>query len=298
MVSLPLSPDSTLHARDLATALSADVVIHFRPETGMFEPYVLGAYQGAGFELRGGAGYILTGASDTTATFGGQGWWDEEPPPPLPLALRDSTQAARNSAAVLAIAGHLLQKVRGGSVPVQGDYRVETRNLRTSAICVAALDPEGGRFSSAFVDFTNRRPSEVGDTLLVRVQRPDRSCLDAEARYVIQAEDIKRYYARLGAITLSLAPSLTLVENAAPNPFQGATTIRYQLASSSKVQMSIFSVDGRLVKKLIDANMPAGYYDMEWRGENAAGHRVGAGVYFYRFRAGGYESQHKMIILK
>jgi hypothetical protein len=53
--------------------------------------------------------------------------------------------------------------------------------------------------------------------------------------------------------------------------------ISYNLPADSKVRLSVFDVNGRLVTRLVDSFESAGIHDVEW---NAAGQSNG--VYFYR----------------
>ena len=88
-----------------------------------------------------------------------------------------------------------------------------------------------------------------------------------------------------------------------PNPFNPETWIPYQLSEPAEVSVSIYSVDGKLVRTLELGQVPAGVYsDKEraayWDGRNAAGEPVASGVYFYTLRAGDFSATRKMVIRK
>ena len=88
-----------------------------------------------------------------------------------------------------------------------------------------------------------------------------------------------------------------------PNPFNPETWIPYQLSEPAEVSVSIYSVDGKLVRTLELGQVPAGVYsDKEraayWDGRNAAGESVASGVYFYTLRAGDFKATRKMVIRK
>jgi flagellar hook assembly protein FlgD len=61
---------------------------------------------------------------------------------------------------------------------------------------------------------------------------------------------------------------------------------------------------GQEVRALTDEQSPAGYFTVEWNGENSVGNKVSSGVYFYRVEArqnGGqlqFVSVKKMLLLK
>lgn len=65
-----------------------------------------------------------------------------------------------------------------------------------------------------------------------------------------------------------------------PNPFNPSTTIAYQLASTSDVQLDVFDVLGRKVSTLVNARQAIGAYRVNF---NAS--RLSSGVYFYRLQA-------------
>ena len=79
--------------------------------------------------------------------------------------------------------------------------------------------------------------------------------------------------------------------------------IPYQLAQPAEVTVSIYSVDGKLVRALGLGQLPAGVYQSRsratyWDGRNAQGEPVASGVYFYTFTAGDFSATRKMLIRK
>ncbi len=70
-----------------------------------------------------------------------------------------------------------------------------------------------------------------------------------------------------------------------PNPFNPATTIRYDLAEDAKVSIVIYNVKGQEVKILINENRNAGNYAVNWNATDNFGVPVTAGIYFYRITA-------------
>jgi hypothetical protein len=83
-----------------------------------------------------------------------------------------------------------------------------------------------------------------------------------------------------------------------PNPFNPITTVRYGLAQPGRVTVRIYDIAGRLVKTLVEAEKPAGYYTVPWAGRNDAGQRVASGVYFCRMESGAFRKTRKMVLLK
>ena len=88
-----------------------------------------------------------------------------------------------------------------------------------------------------------------------------------------------------------------LAENV-PNPFNPATTIRYELATPCNVTLRIYDARGRLVTTLDEGRRTAGSHEAMWRGEDKNGRQVGSGVYFYRLDAGSFHESRRMVKLK
>ncbi len=78
-----------------------------------------------------------------------------------------------------------------------------------------------------------------------------------------------------------------------PNPFNPITSIRYNVGELGLVTIAIYDIKGRLVDKLIQAKMDAGFYDVKWNAENAS-----SGIYFCRLSAGNIVLTNKMLLVK
>jgi len=78
-----------------------------------------------------------------------------------------------------------------------------------------------------------------------------------------------------------------------PNPFNPSTTISYELASRSNVQLAVYNVLGQAVATLVNSVQPAGRYAVVLDGS-----RLTSGVYFYRLRAGEFSQTYKLMLVK
>ncbi|MFM8438054.1 MAG: FlgD immunoglobulin-like domain containing protein, partial [Candidatus Kapaibacterium sp.] len=79
------------------------------------------------------------------------------------------------------------------------------------------------------------------------------------------------------------------IESLGPNPFVDgakATTLNYSVSSASHVKVDIVDLMGNVVKTLVNADVTAGRYSVEWDGSNSNGSQVANGSYIYRFVAG------------
>ena len=86
-----------------------------------------------------------------------------------------------------------------------------------------------------------------------------------------------------------------------PNPFNPETWIPYQLSEPAEVTLTIYTVNGHVVRKLVLGHQPAGMYHSKslaayWDGRNEQGERVASGVYLYTLSTGDFTATRKMLI--
>ena len=101
----------------------------------------------------------------------------------------------------------------------------------------------------------------------------------------------------------SLIPKETALLHNYPNPFNPETWIPYQLAQSAEVTLTIYDMNGRLVRHLAMGHQAAGMYRSRsraayWDGRNQLGEPVASGLYFYTLTAGDFTATRRMLILK
>lgn len=83
-----------------------------------------------------------------------------------------------------------------------------------------------------------------------------------------------------------------------PNPFNPETVIRFNLPEASRVNLNVYNVLGQVVRTLVNQELPAGLHSVIWDGKNTQGSDVSSGVYFYRIKAGDFESTMRMTLLR
>ena len=86
---------------------------------------------------------------------------------------------------------------------------------------------------------------------------------------------------------------------AAPNPFNPATTISYEVPQSAHIQLTVYNLLGQDVIRLVDQVQQPGRYQITWNAHNARGASVASGVYLYRMTSStGYSDSRGMTLLK
>jgi glucuronoarabinoxylan endo-1,4-beta-xylanase len=91
-------------------------------------------------------------------------------------------------------------------------------------------------------------------------------------------------------------PSKFALEQNYPNPFSSSTSISYELNKQTDVQLTIYDVLGREVKKFSVGNQNVGVHGVQWDARNNFGVKLASGVYFYTMQVGGKTLTKKMIL--
>ena len=101
----------------------------------------------------------------------------------------------------------------------------------------------------------------------------------------------------LSSVDAPAVPRVAFLAQNAPNPFGGATSLRYGLHVDGPADLAVYSVQGRLVKRLASGLMPAGEHTAAWDGRDDNGCRAPTGMYYYRLvtREGTFEK--RMVLL-
>ena len=115
--------------------------------------------------------------------------------------------------------------------------------------------------------------------------------------------NLNRLRTALQAVFLSALPDKTVLLANYPNPFNPETWIPYHLAHAADVTLTIYDLQGIVVRQLDLGYQPAGYYTDRtraayWDGHNGSGESVASGIYFYQLQADSFYAMRKMLILK
>ncbi|HEY6626475.1 MAG TPA: phospholipase D-like domain-containing protein, partial [Ignavibacteriaceae bacterium] len=123
---------------------------------------------------------------------------------------------------------------------------------------------------------------------------------DQVANFYLQ-EFAARYYEAGGADSILISsvdnefstPTYYSLYQNYPNPFNPVTTIRFQIPSRQKVELTVFDILGREVANLLDEEKLAGVYEVKFNASNLA-----SGVYFYRLKTQEFVTSKKLLLLK
>lgn len=83
-----------------------------------------------------------------------------------------------------------------------------------------------------------------------------------------------------------------------PNPFASESRIAFSLPGPARVTVRIYSLAGRLIATIADADYPAGLHTLAWDGRDGDGRRVASGVYHCRAEADGRTAHRTLVMIR
>ncbi|MFH1277421.1 MAG: T9SS type A sorting domain-containing protein [Candidatus Eisenbacteria bacterium] len=89
-------------------------------------------------------------------------------------------------------------------------------------------------------------------------------------------------------------PSLLLY----PNPAREASTLLFDIPDEGSVSLDVYSIGGRLVRRLTNDRYGRGSHVLEWDGRDQSGRRAPSGVYFVRLQDGEEVESQRLILLR
>ncbi len=119
------------------------------------------------------------------------------------------------------------------------------------------------------------------------------------SRYAALTDSAGRYRIQIALTSVSppaSRPAAFRLQQNYPNPFSSATVVPYELKAQSDIQVTIYDILGRVVRKISAGSQAPGTHGILWDGGNNAGQKVANGIYFYSLQAGGESRTGRMIL--
>ena len=300
LVGLPLNDSRLNRVSDLLSldGIRNNVPVIILTDAGAFKA-VGRAGDPGDIPLTGGGAFIMTAQRAATVTLSGEGWTNVSDTAASPSVVFRGIESSYTTP-VLALRGAVVDEHTGVS---EAGFRVTVKNLSTDREVATVTRPDDAGYRLTVVDIETGHAAGVGDILEISARTPDPSIGVKPVRYTVTAEDVKRSLIQLPELLAYEIPAETELLHNYPNPFNPETWIPYHLASDADVQLTIYDINGGVVRRLDFGHQPAGYYTDRsdaayWDGRNDLGGTVGSGVYFYHLSAGEYSATKKMVILK
>lgn len=95
------------------------------------------------------------------------------------------------------------------------------------------------------------------------------------------------------SVTEDKIPSKFSLKQNYPNPFNPITTIEFDIPVKTYVSLKVFDILGREVQVLVDKEMEANSYKVEWNASN-----LSSGIYFYVLETGQFRQSKIMVLTK
>jgi hypothetical protein len=124
--------------------------------------------------------------------------------------------------------------------------------------------------------------------------------------YILLATLSNGSHLEFGPLSIRVArgPGRFALDRITPNPFPlvrsiDGMTIRFAIPDPGmKVQLGLYDVTGRLLRRLVDEPLEAGRHVILWNGRDNGGTPVGSGVYFLRLEAGPRREHRRVVLLR
>ncbi|MCX6152176.1 MAG: T9SS type A sorting domain-containing protein [Ignavibacteriales bacterium] len=91
----------------------------------------------------------------------------------------------------------------------------------------------------------------------------------------------------------SLNPDTYTLKQNFPNPFNPTTQINFSIKKAGVVSIKIYNILGKEIATLVNGNLPAGNFNVEWNAANAE-----SGIYIYKLQTEKFTDAKKMVLLK
>ncbi len=95
-----------------------------------------------------------------------------------------------------------------------------------------------------------------------------------------------------------LLPQTTKLKSCYPNPFNSTVSISFQIASQSRIDLRIYDVQGRLIKRVASQDIRPGEYVHHWDGLDSHGKAMSSGIYLIQMIANDFSATKKVTLLK
>jgi DNA-binding beta-propeller fold protein YncE len=96
----------------------------------------------------------------------------------------------------------------------------------------------------------------------------------------------------------SIIPNDYVLKQNYPNPFNPDTKIEFSIPATEEVSITVYSLEGRLVKTLINQELRSGQHAVQWDGTNDVGTKVATGMYIYQLKTNSLVLNRKMSFVK
>ena len=299
LIGLPVNDSRVVNVSDIAGLFPMGTVSTVIVSSGgSFKSVAAAGADGDG-PVAGDAGYLVVAAqAGGPIMLSGDGW-SNGAAGAAPIAL--AGYRVDNQTPVLDVHGSVIDEITG--LAKEG-FRVKVKNLSTKAALnsISSVEAADG-YNMTFVDLDDSYAARVGDVLEISADSPSPLIGVQPVRHIVTVDDVKNGTIELENLIAYEIPAETELLRNYPNPFNPETWIPYHLSEDADVKLTIYDINGEVVRDINIGHQVAAKYDTRskaiyWDGRNRFGEQVASGIYFYHLQAGDFSGTRKMVILK
>ncbi len=154
-------------------------------------------------------------------------------------------------------------------------------------------------------DRNNMHGQFIGDEILVEKYTDVycfeyEPCGDEEAYPIIEGEDVdalEEFFTLEEEQEPKISKPLTFEKiqkvsrntlhlKVGPNPFNNTIRFSFTLTESSQMSLTIYDINGKRIKTLVNGLKDSGDYQIDWDGRDGSKNLIPNGIYYYRFHTG------------
>ncbi len=135
-------------------------------------------------------------------------------------------------------------------------------------------------------------------TRIVYLEEPDQTITMAQERYAQATHPLVAEVLETTLVSGTTPTSSIRLAQNVPNPFNPLTYIAFELPVPGHATLEVYDLRGRLVRRLLDAEVAAGGHRVSWNGTDTRGREVAAGNYLYRLRSSSQAVNRTMTLVR
>ena len=101
-----------------------------------------------------------------------------------------------------------------------------------------------------------------------------------------------------GEVLAVADPEASGLGEAWPNPFNAEVRIPYALAAPGAVELTVLSLGGQRLRRLVRGQRPGGTHEAVWDGRDESGRRAASGTYLVRLRTSASTSVSRLALIR
>jgi len=116
--------------------------------------------------------------------------------------------------------------------------------------------------------------------------------------FQMEVINVTNPYVGIDQDSSSAAPADFRINQNYPNPFSGNTKIEFYVPGNTTVDLSVYDINGRQIRGLVNKSVNKGWHNIHWDGTNDLGRQVSGGLYVGQLKTSGFQKSIIMQMVK